>query len=40
MNLGNGLHIDNLDLIRHDQIAHVDLLPSSILPKHFIQTTQ
>lgn len=40
VDLGNPLHILNLDLLWQDQIRHVDLLPPTSLPENIFQRAQ
>lgn len=40
MHLANGLHVYNLDLVRHDQITHANLLPSGTFPEHSVHALQ
>ena len=39
MDLRNGLHINDFYLVGHDQITHVDLLPSRVRPQHLVKRT-
>lgn len=40
MHLADGLHVDDLDFVRHHEIAHSDLLPASAFPEHSVQALQ